>query len=197
MTRFKGLDASQQLKLCRCDENEAPVEPNARRLRVINSKVRAPCNRKEEHPLFHHEAFRNPAEQRGCDSPPYPTDELSCYSRRQAIADGVLVDVSREASPAGMLGGFAVPVAVTAALWTTIETIPNSLAGIADPRGRLHDMLWMAALAARRNRGTDRAPFLVHLPSRGTRKRTRELLLHVGPGDRGEPVATIGFPEDF
>ena len=124
-------------------------------------------------------------------------DLIHAYSRAQALADGVLVDVTKEAGPDGMLGGFAIPVAVTAALWSAIESIPQSLAGIADARGRLHDVLWMAALAARRHRERSAARFLVHLPSCGTRKRTRELLLHVGPGDRGEPVVTIGFPEDF
>ena len=124
-------------------------------------------------------------------------DLIHAYSRAQAIADGVLVDVSRQAGPAEMLGGFTIPVAVTAALWSAIDSIPDSLAGIADARGRLHDVLWMAALAARRHRGCSSCRFLVHLPSRGTRKRTRELLLHVGPGDQGEPVATIGFPEDM
>jgi hypothetical protein len=124
-------------------------------------------------------------------------DLIYSYSRAQAIADGVLVDVTMEAGPDGMLGGFAIPVAVTAALWSAIEAIPAGLAGIADPKGRLHDVLWMAALAARRHRGDSSCPFLVHLPSCGTRKRTRELLLHVGPGDHGEPVATIGFPEDL
>jgi hypothetical protein len=126
-----------------------------------------------------------------------PADLIHAYSRAQAIADSVLVDVTGQAGPEGMQGGFTIPVAVTAALWSTIESIPDSLAGIADPRGRLHDVLWMAALAARRHRGDSSCRFLVHLPSRGTRKRTRELLLHVGPGDHGEPVVTIGYPEDF
>ena len=124
-------------------------------------------------------------------------DPIHAYSRAQAIADGVLVDVSREASPTGMLGGFAVPVAVTAAVWSTIESIPPSLAGIADARGRLHDVLWMATLAARRHRGDASVPFLVHLPSCGTRKRTVRLVVAIGPGDDGEPVVTIGYPEDF
>ena len=124
-------------------------------------------------------------------------DLIYSYSRAQAIADGVLVDVTAQAGPEGMLGGFKIPVAVTAARWSTMESSPDSLAGIADPRGRLHDVLWMAALAARRHRGDSSCRFLVHLPSRGTRRRSRVLLLHVGPGDQGEPVATIGFPEDF
>jgi len=127
-------------------------------------------------------------------------DPIHAYSRAQAIADGVLVDVSRQASPAEMLGGFVVPVAVTAALWEAIEAIPDSLAGIADPRGRFHDVLWMASLAVRRcelHRSGGPATFRVHLPFRGSRKRLQLLTVHIGPGDDGRPCATIGFPEDF
>jgi hypothetical protein len=119
------------------------------------------------------------------------------YSRTEAIADGVLVDVTRQASPAEMLGGFTVPVAVTAALWVAIEAIPDSLAGIADARGRFHDVLWMASLAARRLRGRDHTTFDVHLPCRGTRKRRHTLAVVIGPDDDGKPCVTIGFPEDF
>ena len=122
---------------------------------------------------------------------------IHSYTRAEALADGVLVDVSREASPAEMAGGFTIPVAITAALHEAILAIPPSLDGLADPRGRLHDLLWLAACAARRHRGTDRATFQVLLPCRGTRKRLRELVLHVGPDDDGGPCATIGFPEDF
>lgn len=121
------------------------------------------------------------------------SDMLFAYTRRQAIADGVLVDVSRQASPGEMHGGFLVPVAVTAALWAAIEAIPQSLAGIADARGRLHDVLWMASLVARRAS----AAFVVDLPIAGTRKRTQRLRVDVGPGDDSAPCVTIGFPEDF
>lgn len=79
-----------------------------------------------------------------------PSDLVHVYTRSQALADGVLVDVTRQASPAEMLGGFTIPVAVTAALWVGIESIPASRQGIADVRGRLHDVLWMAACATRR-----------------------------------------------
>jgi hypothetical protein len=122
------------------------------------------------------------------------------YTRREAIADGVLVDVTRNASDAEMLGGFGVPVAVTAALWAAIEAIPESLRGIADVRGRLHDVLWMAACAAKRcelHRTVGSCAVRVHLPIAGTPKRLQELVVHFGPGDAGEPVVTIGYPEDI
>lgn len=120
-------------------------------------------------------------------------DVVFGYSRRQALVDGVLVDVTRQASLAEMHGGFRCPVAVTAALWAAIEAIPQSLAGIADARGRLHDVLWTAVLAVRRASPA----FAVHLPIAGTRKRTQQLRVEVGPDDDGMPCVTIGFPEDF
>lgn len=76
-------------------------------------------------------------------------EPLHRYTRAEAIADGVLVDVT-QAATAGMLGGFAVPVAITAALHHAIQAIPPALEGIADVRGRLHDVLWMANVALRR-----------------------------------------------
>ncbi len=134
-------------------------------------------------------------------SAPDPFGEaIHRYTRREAIADGVLVDVTRQAGPAEMLGGFVVPVAVTAAVWRAIEAIPPSLAGIADPRGRLHDVLWMAARAAARaglQRGGGRCAFRAHLPVAGSRQRLQGLVVDVGGGDAGEPVITIGFPEDM
>jgi hypothetical protein len=120
-------------------------------------------------------------------------DLVHAYTRRQAIADAVLVDVTRQASPAEMHGGFRVQVAVTVALWAAIEAIPSSLRGIADSRGRLHDVLWMAGLAVRRAS----VAFAVHLPIAGTRKRVHQLRVDVGPDDDGMPCITIGFPEDF
>lgn len=119
-------------------------------------------------------------------------ETIHVYSRAQAIADGVLVDVSEQAQN-GMLRGFRHPVALTAALWAAIEAIPASLQGIADRDGRLYDVLGMAVFAC----SASRPVFQVILPFAGTRKRTQTLRVDVGPGDAGEPVVTIGFPEDF
>jgi hypothetical protein len=133
-------------------------------------------------------------------------DPIYTYTRAQAIEDGVLVDVTEWASAdRGFLGGFRVPVALTGPLWAAIEAIPASATG-ADVRGRAHDVLWMASLAcrtARRLRGPGDVPaqtrhfVIVLLPSKGTRKRYRLLRVESGPGDAGEHVLTIGFPEDF
>lgn len=125
-------------------------------------------------------------------------DVISSYSRAQAIADGVLVDVTEWASAGkgGMLGGFKIPVAITQALWATIESIPESQKSQQDVRGRAHDVLWMASCAARAGGKRSRAPFEVLMSVREG-KRVLRLLIDVGPGDHAEPVVTIGYPEDF
>jgi hypothetical protein len=105
------------------------------------------------------------------------------YTRAQAIEDGVLVDVSEWASPREMMGGFTIPVAMTAAVWALVQAPDDSGEST---RGRAHDVLWMASLAARRHINSDRATFTVRLGNRDV-----HMWLHVGPGDNAEPVATI------
>lgn len=114
------------------------------------------------------------------------------YTRAQALEDGVLVDVTSTAKEAG----WRWPVAVTAALWETLQTIPAK-ANWQDFKGRLWDVVWMAAQAAKRSRGGDRLVFELTLIRDTTRRKYVQLLAHVGPGDDGEPVVTIGFPGDF
>ena len=53
---------------------------------------------------------------------------ISAYSRVQAIADDVLINVTETAKEAG----FIYPVAVTAELWGDIEDIPPSKQGFED-----------------------------------------------------------------
>lgn len=124
-------------------------------------------------------------------------DVIHSYTRAQAIEDGVLVDLTEWASNRQMRGGFTCPVAVTGALWGAIEAIPESMKGTQDVRGRAHDVLWLGRLAgAMRSERTD-AYYTLRLPRRGTRQKNARLRVSVGGGDAGEPVVTIGFPEDF
>ena len=125
---------------------------------------------------------------------------VATYTRAQALEDGTLVDLSEWASArTGFYGGFTVPVAVTHAVWAAIEAIPGHLEGIADVRGRAHDVLWMANLAARgaAKRGEWARDFLVILPRRGEHRQRVTLRVEIGTGDQAEPVVTIGFPSDF
>jgi len=117
---------------------------------------------------------------------------LSIYTRAQALADGMLVDVTSTAREAG----WRWPVAVTAALWQVIECVPKRHS-YQSTEGRLWDVVYMASLAARRSRGGDRIAFELILFRENSRKKYLQLVAHVGPGDTPEPVVTIGFPEDF
>ncbi|CAJ9985250.1 DUF6573 family protein [Burkholderia pseudomallei] len=118
---------------------------------------------------------------------------ISSYTRAQAIADGVLVNVSGLAREAG----FRIPVAVTSAVWADCVawTEADSKKQVAqDENGRLWDVLWMGALAAKRARGAQRIAFELHRVPRGgraTQPRPVVLNLHIGPGDNAEPVVTI------
>jgi hypothetical protein len=58
-------------------------------------------------------------------------EAISVYTRADAIADGMLVDVTAWASngAAGMLGGFILPVAITRALWAVIDIDTDEGAG--------------------------------------------------------------------
>src|SRR5512142_1811169 len=64
------------------------------------------------------------------------------YTRAQAIADGVLVDVSKLAKEAG----FRFPVAVTAGVWAECVAVPDDVEG-QDETGRLWDVLTMLRFA--------------------------------------------------
>jgi DNA repair protein RadC len=126
-------------------------------------------------------------------------DLIYSYTRAQAIADGVLIDVTQMASEAG----FRYPTAITADL--DVRLTPNereqSLGQSYD--GRLWDVLFLASFAARQLGQADRGGFEVSLfeaeatPPHRTHRSTLSLWMVIGPGDQGEPVITIGFPEDF
>lgn len=120
---------------------------------------------------------------------------IHSYTRADAIADGVLIDVTNEAREAG----FKVPVALTAEVWNdcvtwTAEDSKRQV--LQDEAGRLWDVLWMAFVAARRATG-DRVSFQLYRVPRGGRgcsPRLTTLQLHIGPGDELEPVITVLLP---
>lgn len=126
-------------------------------------------------------------------------DLIHCYTRADAIADGVLVDVTATAREAG----FRVPVALTQAAWgdCVFWSAEDNTDGIyQDESGRLWDVLWMASLSARSNKGVSQLSFVVLRIPRGSttgEPQPVSLLMDIGPGDQGEPVVTIGFPQDF
>lgn len=115
------------------------------------------------------------------------------YTRAQAIADGVLVDISDAARAVG----FKVPTVLTATLYHGYVVPPIGL----EPEGqsaagRLHDVLTLALFAARASKGTDRVYFKVDFLMAPGKVETVDILAHIGPGDTPAPVLTIMMPED-
>lgn len=106
------------------------------------------------------------------------------YSRREAISDGVLVDVTDQAAEAG----FNHPFAVTAAVWSDLQAELEEGESI---EGRLWDVLYLAHIyvkvAVLEGRGADDTlMIIVQVGYRVVRYK-----LHIGCGDTPEPVWTL------
>lgn len=119
------------------------------------------------------------------------------YTRAQAIADGVLIDVT----PTAREAGFVHPVALTAAAWADTVAWTRDNDEFQDEAGRLWDVLTMARITVRGTgtAGQDRIDFRVlRIPNtpRATRPRLTDLVIHIGPGDDGEPVLTVMTPTE-
>jgi hypothetical protein len=118
---------------------------------------------------------------------------MQSYRRAQAIADGVLIDVSAAAREAGI--GY--PVALTAAAWERCVTVPPGVA-LQDEAGRLWDVLWLLRCAASRGDGGAELRFGVHVRN-DSRERTPPLVqlkAVCGPGDGGTPCITVMLPAE-
>ena len=115
-------------------------------------------------------------------------EPVSVHTRAQAIADGALVDVTELAWEAC----FRYPVAVTSAVWDDVQRVPKRCRDDAD--GRLGDLLWTAHLAAPQLAESACVYYWLQMPL--GRKRMYRAMLVLGPGDRGELVATIMRPDE-
>src|SRR5262249_41498929 len=63
---------------------------------------------------------------------------IFAYTRRQALEDGVIIDVTETAKEAG----FRIPVALTSAVWAQYVEVPEGVE-CQDEAGRLWGLLWM------------------------------------------------------
>ena len=120
---------------------------------------------------------------------------IYAYTREQAIADGVLIDVSKMAKEAGI----KFPVAVTSAVWHEYIVPDKAMVEFGqDENGRLWDVLWMFRCNALRN-SSDLMFFEVYFFMDGDGVPKKELVTlkaACGPGDNGEPVITIMKPDE-
>ena len=113
------------------------------------------------------------------------------YTRAQAIADGVLIDVSNTAAEAGI----RYRTALTSAVWENYVRVPEGVEA-QDEQGRLWDIVWLLACAAKRSNGGDTVFFYLHVKN-DAQKAKRYLLKAVcGPDDDGSPCITVMLPDE-
>jgi hypothetical protein len=111
------------------------------------------------------------------------------YSRAQAIADGVLVNLSRYPAVRTF---WSHPVACTDTVWAAIQAGVKA-DGFADLEGTLHDICWTARceMSKCRNQLTDQVRFTVSMGGKD-----HSLKLHCGPGDDARPVLTLMYQNE-
>lgn len=121
-------------------------------------------------------------------------DLISRYSRAQAIADGVLIDVT----PTAQEAGFRFPVALTASAWAKCVAVPLGVR-CQDEAGRLWDVLTTLRFAiGQASGGAREVRFGVHVCN-DNRDRTPPLVrlkCVCGASDDGEPVLTVMLPNE-
>ena len=128
-------------------------------------------------------------------------EPISVYTRAQALDDGTLCDLT----PIAGNYGFKIPMACTSGVWFALEWNEADEARKDDAtgqstEGRLHDVLSLAAMAAReaaKQEGGSTVYFNALLVPRNgsvSKPLTQQFILVVGPGDQGEPVLTLMLP---
>lgn len=127
---------------------------------------------------------------------------IHSYSRREAIEDGVLIDLMQGEDEAMVRSlGFRFDIAMTSAAYAA-AVVPSDghLPPGQDRKGRLWDVLWMLKLAIKKTGSDSRiVSFALHVVNfRGGKATSEPLHLKAlsGPGDRAEPVITILLPDE-
>ena len=115
------------------------------------------------------------------------------YTRKQALADGVQVDVSETAREAGI----RFPVFLTRTVFDACVTIPPGVEA-QDEAGRLWDVVWMTRIAILRARpGKEggatctRIPVALYVRNDNRRPRLVKLIATCGPLDIDDPAPAI------
>ena len=119
---------------------------------------------------------------------------IYAYTRKQAIADGVQVDVSSTAKEAGI----RFPVFITRTAFDAYVTVPPNVSG-QDEAGRLWDVVWMLRFAIRKAaQGHSRLPFALHVRNDNRTPRLVKLIAMCGPLDMDapEPAITVMMPDE-
>lgn len=116
------------------------------------------------------------------------------YTRKQAIADGFQVDVTKTAQEAGI----KFPMFLTRAVFDQFVTVPEGVTG-QDEAGRLWDVVWMTRFAILRAHGhTDRLPVALYVRNDNCLARLVKLVATCGALDIDDPqpAITVMLPDE-
>jgi hypothetical protein len=116
------------------------------------------------------------------------------YTRAQAVADGVQVEVTKTAQEAGI----RFPVFLTRTVYDAYVTVPEGVTA-QDEAGRLWDIVWMLRFAIQRtSRGAQRLPFALYVRNDNRAAKLVKLIAMAGPLDIDDPspAITVMMPDE-
>jgi hypothetical protein len=116
------------------------------------------------------------------------------YTRAQAVADGVQVDVTKTAQEAGI----KFSMFLTRTVFDAYVAVPEGVTG-QDEAGRLWDAVWMTRFAILRAHGhTDRLPVALYVRNDNRRAKLVKLIASCGPLDMDypQPAITVMLPDE-
>ena len=114
-------------------------------------------------------------------------DVVYSYTRAQAVADGVQVEVTKTAKEAGI----RFPVFLTRTVFDAYVAVPPDVSG-QDEAGRLWDIVWMLRFAIQRTkRGVERLPFALYVRNDNRAAKLVKLIAQAGPLDIDDPAPAI------
>jgi len=119
---------------------------------------------------------------------------IFAYTRKQALADGVQVDVTTTAKEAGI----KFPMFLTRAVFDAYVAVPPDVS-CQDEAGRLWDVVWMTRFGILRARpGVDRIPVALYVRNDNRAARLVKLIATCGPLDMddAQPAITVMLPDE-
>jgi hypothetical protein len=117
------------------------------------------------------------------------------YTRAQAVADGVQVDVTKTAQEAGI----RFPVFFTRTVFDAFVAVPDGVEG-QDEAGRLWDIVWMLRFGIRKvaAQGLTRISFALYVRNDNQRPKLVKLIATCGALDidDSQPTITVMMPDE-
>jgi hypothetical protein len=118
-------------------------------------------------------------------------DLIHAYTRRQAIEDGVLIDVTPTAKEVGI----AFPTALTRPVWERFVRVPAGLHA-QDESGRLWDLALILRCAIHLSPGGNPVHFYLHVRNDNQAAKRHLLKAVCGPDDDGSPCLMVMLPTE-